>query len=77
MQDRPNFGALSKPRSFSVAFGYEHNPKLLKKNQIKKNKSNFWIMEKYLSYNFHIWKNSCHRDFVQFSVRMALYGIVR
>ena len=30
-------------------------------------------MEKHLSYNFHIWKNVYHRDFIQFSVRMELY----
>ena len=33
-------------------------------------------MEKHLSYNFHLWKNVYHRDFIQSSVRMALYGIV-
>ena len=30
-------------------------------------------MEKHLSYNFHLWKNVYHRDFIQFSVRMELY----
>ena len=30
-------------------------------------------MEKHLSYNFHIWKNVYHRDFIQCSVRMELY----
>ena len=33
-------------------------------------------MEKHLSYNIHLWKNLYHRDFIQCSVRMALYGIV-
>ena len=30
MQYRPTFGALSEPRSLSVAFGYEHNPKIFR-----------------------------------------------
>ena len=39
MQDDSTFDALSKPRSFSLALGYEHNPilfgnKIFKKNQL-------------------------------------------
>ena len=34
-------------------------------------------MEKYLSFNFHIWKNAYYRVFIQFSLRMELYEIVR
>ena len=31
-------------------------------------------MKKYLSYNFHIWKNGYHRYFIHFYVRLELYG---
>ena len=39
------------------------------------NKIVWWkkLIEKDLSYNFHIWKNACHRVFIQFSVRMEMY----
>ena len=46
------------------------------KNGFKK-KSTLSFMEKYLPYNFHIWKNACRRDFIHFSVCMELYEIVQ
>ena len=49
--------------------------KLSEINLERKNQT-FWFMEKHLSNNFHLWKNVYHRDFIQYSVRMALYGIV-
>ena len=73
--DPPNFSALSKPRSLSLVFGYKHNQNF-SKIKFRNKKSFFWFMEKYLSYNFHIWKNAFHRVFIQFSVSMDLYEIV-
>ena len=32
-------------------------------------------MEKHLSFNFHIWKNGYHRDFIQISVRMEVFEL--
>ena len=50
--------------------------KKFSETKIRNKNQNFWFMEKHLSYNIHIWKNVYHRDFIQCSVRMALYGIV-
>ena len=72
MHDRPNCGALSKPRSSSLVFGFKHNHNF-SKTKIRNKNSIFWLMEKHLSYNFRIWKNAYHRVFIQFSVRMELY----
>ena len=51
-------------------------PKVFQKLNLERKNQSFWFMEKHLSYNFHLWKNVYHRDFIQCSVRMALYGIV-
>ena len=51
-------------------------PKIFQKINLERKNQTFWFMENYLSYNFHLWKNVYHRDFIQCSVRMALYGIV-
>ena len=72
MHDRPIFGALSKARSLSVAFGYNATQKFSEVKQEKK--STFWYIEKHMAYNFHLCKNAYHRNFTQFSVRMELYG---
>ena len=51
-------------------------PKTFQKLNFERKNQNFWFIEKNLSYNIHLWKNLYHRDFIQCSVRMALYGIV-
>ena len=38
--------ALSKPRSLSLVFGYQNNPKI-SVMKIRKKNQNFWFMEKY------------------------------
>ena len=74
MQYRPTCGALSQPRYLSVAFGTDTTQKFLEK--LIKKKSTFFGYGKYLSHNFSYWKNAYQRDFIQFSVRMELYGTV-
>ena len=52
MHDRPIFSALSKPRSLSLVFGYNHNQNFSK---IKfRNKNQF----------FDLWKNNYHTIFI-------------
>ena len=48
-------------------------PRSFQKLNLERKNQNFWFMEKHLSYNFDIWKNVYHREFIQCSVRMALY----
>ena len=71
-EDRPIFGALSKPRYLSLVFAYKHNQKI-SKIKIGNKKSTFWLMEKHIWFNFHILKNGYHRVFIQFSVCMEMY----
>ena len=77
MQDRPTFGVLSNQglcHLCSVANTTKNFSET--KKALERKNQNFWFMEKHLTYNFHIWKNVYHRDLMQCSVRMALYGIV-
>ena len=69
---------LNKPKYLSIAFDYKHNPKNFRNLNLKNwyMENDFWFMENYLSYIFHIWKNAYHRGFIQFFVRMELYGFV-
>ena len=45
-------------------------------NKFRKKKSNFLLYGKTPVIQFHLRTNVYHRDFIQFSVRMELYGIV-
>ena len=63
---RPTFGALSNQ-------GLCHLCSIFQKINLERKNQTFWFMEKHLSYNFHLWKNVYHRDFIQFFVRMELY----
>ena len=75
MQDRPTFGALSNQglcHLCSVANTTEN----LSENEFTNKKQFFGFWRKYLSYNFHLWENACHRVFIKFSVRMELYETV-
>ena len=65
MQDRPTFGALSKPRSLSLC-SVTTATQSFSEIKFRNKKSVFWFMEKHLSYTFHIWKNAYHKDFIQF-----------
>ena len=71
-KDRPTFGALSK-QGLCLLCSAANTTKNLSENKFRKKNQIFWFMEKHLSYNFHLWKNVYHRDFVQRSVRMELY----
>ena len=51
-------------------------PKIFQKINLETKKQLFGLWRKHLSYNFHLWENVYYRDFIQFSVRMELYGIV-
>ena len=75
MHDRPIFSALSKPRSLSLVFGYNHNQNFSK---IKfRNKNQFFDLWKNNYHTIFIYeKNAYHRVFIQFFVRMELYEIV-
>ena len=75
MQDRPTFGVLNNlglRHLCSVATTTEN----FSETKFRKKKSKFLFMGKYLSYNFHKWKNAYHRVLIQFSVRMELYETV-
>ena len=74
-KDRPTFGALSNQGLCHLCSAANTIKNISEINLERKNQ-NFWFMEKHLSYNFHLWKNVYYRDFIQLSVRMALYGIV-
>ena len=74
-KDRPTFGVLSNQGLCHLSSAANTTENFPETNLERKNQD-FWFMEKHLSYNFHLWKNVYHRDFIQFSVRMALYGIV-
>ena len=75
MQDRPTFGALSNQGLCHLCW-VANTTENFAETKFRKKKSKFLVMEKHLSYNFHIWKNAYHRVFIQFSVRMELYEIV-
>ena len=74
-KDRPIFGTLSNQGLCHLCTAANTTENFSEINLESKNQT-FWFMEKHLSYNFHLWKNVYHRDFIQCSVRMALYGIV-
>ena len=75
MQDCPTCGALSKPRSLSLVFGYKHNPKFFRKKNLE-TKINFLVYGETPIIHFSYMKNAYHKDFIQFSVRMELHEIV-
>ena len=75
MQDRPTFGVLIN-QGLCHLCSVANTTKKFTETKFRKKNQTFWFMEKHLSYNFHLWKNGYHRDFIQCSVRMALYGIV-
>ena len=74
-KDCPIFGALSNQGLCHLCSAANTTENFSEINLERKNQ-NFWFMEKHLSYNFHLWKMVYDRDFIQCSVRMALYGIV-
>ena len=72
MRDRPNFGALTKPRSLSLVNGYKHNQKFSKIKFRNKNQ----LLGLWKNTGQTIFKNAHPRVFIQFFVRMELYEIV-
>ena len=74
-KDGPTFGALSNQGLCHLCSAVNTTEKFSEINLERKTQT-FCFMEKHLSYNFHLWKNVYHRDFIQCFVRMALYGIV-
>ena len=74
-KNRPTFGGLSNQGLCHLGLTANTTENFSEINLERKNQT-FWFMEKHLSYNFHLWENVYHRDFIHFSVRMALYGIV-
>ena len=70
---RTTFGALNNQGLCHLRLGANTTENFSEIYLERKNQT-FWFIVKHLSYNFHLWKNDYHRDFIQFSVRMALYG---
>ena len=75
MQDRPTFGALSN-QGLCHLCSVANRTKSLSENKCSNKKQLFGLRRKPLSYSFHLWENVYYRNFIQFSVRMELYGIV-
>ena len=71
MPDRPTIGVWSNQGLCHFVFA--NTTENCSEINLKSKNQTFWFMEKHLSYNVHLWKNVHHRDFIQFSVRMALY----
>ena len=70
MQDCPNCGSLTKPRSCHLRL-VTNQPEIFQKIFLENNQ--IFGSWKKLFMCFHIWKNACHRNFIQFSVRIELY----
>ena len=75
MQDRLTFGVLSNQALCHLCSAANTTENFSEINLERKNQK-FWFMEKHLSYNFHLWKNVYHRDFIQCSVSFSYMGIV-
>ena len=75
MQDRPTFGALSN-EGLCHLFSVANRTQNVLENKIRNKKQLFGFWKKHLSYNFHLWESVYYSNFIQFSVRMELYGMV-